>query len=253
MEKRSLKPYLTVIGLMTITSLALAFTVDVTITDEAGIKVELPDQIADWVGEEVRFCHNRTCRREFLSGQLEDHDTCPACGEGLHGMSRAEYDMLPKDTILLKKKYYRSDGESVFVSIVLSGKERASIHRPQVCLVGQGREIVDTTVMDVPIEGRKPLGVTVLDLLTRPRGGNPEKNLKYTYYAYWFVGKGRETPSHVMRMIWMATDRIFLNVAHRWAYISVSGTREKGSDAYRDQIASFIALLYPEMALRDSA
>ena len=56
MEKHPIKPFLVVIGLLVMTSLALAFSAQVSISDEAGVKVALPDQVADWKGDEMRFC-----------------------------------------------------------------------------------------------------------------------------------------------------------------------------------------------------
>ena len=41
METKTLKPYFVVLGLMILTSLALAFTVDVNVTDQAGIRMVL--------------------------------------------------------------------------------------------------------------------------------------------------------------------------------------------------------------------
>lgn len=248
MEIRALKPYFVVIGLLVLTSLALAFTVDVSIVDEAGVKVELPDRINAWTGDELRFCQAPACQRDWGLSQVTNRDECPKCGGKLDSMSKAERDLLPGDTVVLKKRYVDADGHTIFVSIVMSGRERASIHRPQVCLVGQGNEIVDSDVQAVPIAGREPLDVMVLDMLRRWRSPDGRQNEYPSYYAYWFVGKGRETPSHFMRMFWMASDRIFHNRSHRWAYISVSGERDAKS-AYREEISSFVGELYPAMTL----
>lgn len=250
MEIRAFRPYFTVIGLMLLTSLALAFTVDVTVTDQAGIKVALPDHVGAWVGKELRFCQNGACQKEFAANDLADRNRCPSCGGPLDCMTLAEKQQLPPDTIVLKKEY-RLDGSgpAIYAAIVLSGRERASIHRPQICLVGQGHEIVRSEVMEVPVGRPRDLGVMVLDMLYRGRDKTGRNYESASYYAYWFVGKGRETPSHVQRMIWMATDRIFHNVSHRWAYISVAGHRIPEQDAYREELARFIGDLYPQMVL----
>ena len=88
----------------------------------------------------------------------------------------------------------------------------------------------------------------VLDMIRRFRAG--DRTVEQThYYAYWFVGKDRETASHIQRMIWMGTDRIFRNVAHRWAYISVSGLRAEAGAAHHEEITSFVQDLYPEISL----
>lgn len=248
MEIHSLKPFLVVIGLLIVTSLALAFTVDVSVVDEAGIKMELPDQIEGWKGDEMRFCQAPACQKDWGLSQVTNRDECPKCGGKLDSMSKAERDLLPADTLVLKKRYTDGSGHLIFASIVMSGRERASIHRPQVCLVGQGNEIVNSDIVSVPLPGREPLDIMVLDMLKRWRAPDGRQRDHTSYYAYWFVGKGRETPSHFMRMFWMASDRIFHNRSHRWAYISVSGERDE-KDAYRKEIQSFVSQLYPGMTL----
>jgi hypothetical protein len=249
METRVVKPYLTVILLMVVTSLALAYTVDVTVTDEAGIRVELPDVVGEWRGEEIRYCQHGACQRVFNVSNLAHRDACPSCGGSLDSMSKAEKDQLPEDTVLLKKRYFNPVGETIFASIVMSGRERASIHRPQICLVGQGNEILSSNVLDVPIEGRGPLKVMVLDMLYQTRTPDGRNLKSSSYYAYWFVGKNRETPYHLERMFWMGADRILHNTSHRWAYIAVAGNRPEESTRHREQIAGFVSRLYPHMAL----
>ena len=249
MDARTLKPYFILIALLVVTSVALAYTVDVTLTDQAGIKVVLPDKIGQWTGLEMRFCQNRTCRKAFTVNELTNRDICESCGGELASMTLDEKQLLPPDTTLLRKIYRDPQRRSVFVTIVLSGSERASIHRPQICLEGQGNVIVNDETMEVPIAGRKPLDIMVLDLLENRKISGGDRATTASYFAYWFVGKGRETPYHMQRMLWMATDRIFHNVSHRWAYISVSGQRQEDSQAYRDDIKAFVSELYPQMVL----
>jgi hypothetical protein len=164
-------------------------------------------------------------------------------------MSYLEARLLPADTVLNKKRYTNAAGRVVYASIVISGRERASIHRPEVCLVGQGTEIVNQAVVDVTMEGRESLQVKVLDLLHRTGSGASERTLGHSYYADWFVGHGRETPEHWQRMWWMATDRVLHNVAHRWAYIAVTSVRADESDAHLNEARDFIRDLYPQMLL----
>ena len=248
METTTYKHYITVIFLLILTSLALAFTVDVKLEPEAGINVYLADRVGPWTGEEVLYCQNPECQKSFLISELQDLHTCPVCTSKLSNMTFAEKSILPADTILLRKHYGDGLGDFLSASIVLSSKDRSSIHRPQVCLVGQGNEVLSRQVITVPVEGRAPLKVMVLDLLWKGRNQNDQPVAKPTYYAYWFVAKGHETPYHLERMFWMAADRIFFNKADRWAYIAVAGTRDEAG-AYKKQIESFIAQLYPPMIL----
>ncbi len=232
---------------MILTSLALAFTVDVQVSDVAGVKAALPRQVGGWTGDELRFCQAQPCQREFAASSLADRDRCPACEGHLAGMSSLEARLLPQDTVLVKYRYTNSVGRVIFASIVISGRERASIHRPEVCLVGGGSEIVNQSVLKVAMDGRPSLKVKVLDMIHRRGGPKDPQLVASTYYAYWFVGHGRETPEHWQRMFWMATDRVLHNIAHRWAYISVGSARLDGSEEHLEQARAFIHDLYPQM------
>jgi hypothetical protein len=129
------------------------------------------------------------------------------------------------------------------VSIVLTGRDRESIHRPERCLTGQGHTILSRDVLEFPMQGRDPLKVMVFTNERKIETAHGAYGY-LSYYAYWFVGQGRETPDHYMRMFWLAWDRVVHSVAHRWAYISVSGRRAKDSNEYLRQLGDFLPLLH---------
>jgi hypothetical protein len=251
MEIRSFTPYLVLIGLMIVTALALAFTVDVTLRDQPGIRMDLPAALdGGWAGDELRYSHNAENPKQYRVSELDIPNTDPETGEKLFTMSLAEYDALPHDTKFVKSIYTNNVADQVFVSIVLSGKERNSIHRPQRCLVGQGNTIINTDYMKIPLDGREPLKVCVLQTLRNYRGPDGELRTYYGYYAYWFVGQHRETASHYERMFWLAWDRVVHSVGNKWAYIAVSGQREsENSNAYKQEIIEFTQRLYPHLLI----
>lgn len=253
-------PFLVLGILFLLTSFFLLFTVDVTITDEAGVREKLPEILGDsWVGYDVLFCQDPTCGRSWLTRDVPLNENgirvCPTnwqgepCGGELLTMSLGERLVLPRDTLILKKQYVnRQDPEqAVFCSMVLSGKDRTSIHRPENCLDAQGNVIENSSIINVPLANGANLRVKVL-LLHKDYSNN---RIRYSYYAYFFIGKDRTTPLHFERMFWMSWDRIFRNVAHRWAYIAVSGERNptEEHDAYLDQIRDVISKLYPQISL----
>ncbi|NKB23034.1 MAG: exosortase-associated EpsI family protein [Kiritimatiellae bacterium] len=242
-DKQKYAPFLVIMTLMGLASLALAYTVDVHIDHEAGVKAFLPHKAGPWIGTSLRYCQNLDCRKESLMTELKEVDTCPSCETELDRMSIGEKRILPPDTELFRKKYVHPDGQTIYASIVLSGKERVSIHRPERCLVGQGHDIVKIKELTVPLENRSALEIKILDLFSPRRNAN-RQTIHGRYFAYWFVGKDRETHSHYKRMFWMAYDRIFHNIAHQWAYIIVAGNR---STDYHQEITSFVQDLYPQM------
>ena len=237
------------IAALAATAWALVFKTGVATSDEAGIVLHLPDQVGDWRGVDILFCSSRTCGEQFFSAQLQDPTTCPKCGAKLSNMNWAERAMLPADTGLVRKYYSRGDAPpGIQATIVLSGDDRSSIHRPQVCMTAAGHEIANERVIRIPLAGRaEPLDVMVLDMTKPIQRADGSTALYPSFYAYWFVGKGRETPSHLVRMAWMAYDRIFRGVSHRWAYIAMAGARDPASDAHLQTIADFASQLHPAL------
>ncbi len=242
---RGLSPYLVVLALLGLTALGLVFGVDVTVSDEAGIRTELPEHVGRWIGHELVFCQNERCMREFAADALADPSRCPVCEGELGPLALGERQLLPADTVIARRRYIGPDGQSIVATIVLSGRERASIHRPEICVTGQGFRTAGAGVEAVPLPGRPPLKLMGLDLaraLGRPGRPGPEQ---LSHFAYWFAGKGRETPRHVQRLWWQMTDRVFHSVSHRWAYISVHTPRQERSDVHLRRIREFIRELYP--------
>ncbi len=139
---------------------------------------------------------------------------------------QAEKTLLPEDTQIVKSQY-RSPGppelrDLAQVTLVLAGAERRSIHRPEVCLDGQGWSLIGSRVLPVEIAPGRVLRVR--DLLVErqvpdPAGG--KKTLR-AHYVYWFIGTDVSTPSNAVR-VWLSTwDNIARNVNHRWAYAGIT-------------------------------
>jgi len=238
-----------VIAALAAAAWALVFKTGVANTDEAGIVLHLPEQVADWSGLDLLFCPNRECGAQYAATEVEGQAACPRCGAPLGNMNWAERSMLPADTGLVRKYYVRPGGrDALNATIVLSGDDRSSIHRPQVCMTAAGNEIADERTIRIPLAGRDaPLDVRVLDMARPYKRPDGTSATAYSYYAYWFVGKDRETASHIVRMAWMGYDRIFHGVSHRWAYIAIAGTRAPGSGAHLQTIADFASQLHPAL------
>src|SRR5712672_1938554 len=106
--------------------LLTALTSDVTRVTEPGVKLVdgqpfLPDQAGDWTGGEMT------------------------------GLTKEERDILPSDTEGARRIYTDSAGHQVFCSLVLAGRDVTSIHRPELCLRGQGWQWGGLNVADIPV------------------------------------------------------------------------------------------------------
>ncbi len=137
-------------------------------------------------------------------------------------VSPSELAMLPGDTEFAKKIYQDLTGNSLTAQIVLSGGEKRSIHRPEICLPGQGWTIQSGEVMPVTLANGRVLDVMKLTLVRQIEVAPGQRRTMKSYFLYWFVGKNTSTPYHWARLAKTNWDMVVKKLQHRWAYVIVS-------------------------------
>ena len=168
-----------------LTLLACRLFHDVDTKTEPGVIMNLPDSIGDYIGF--------------------DSD-----------ITESERVILPRDTEFAKKRYSGFDLPEITTEIVLSGAQRQSIHRPQVCLVGQGWTIQKEETIPITLADGRVQKVRKLTLVRAQDGVQI-----VGYFIYWFVGKDKTTDDHIERIFLTSWDRVVNRVNHRWAYVIV--------------------------------
>ena len=213
--------------------LATALTSDVTRGSEPGVRLVngqpfLPDKAGDWTGGE------------------------------LQGMTEIERKLLPPDTEGAKRSYTDKAGNVIFCSLVLAGREATSIHRPELCLPGQGWNIQGEHTESIPVVAaqRGRLKVMRMNAVENVKLSNGQVLQQRAVFVYWFVGKDRVTPYHWQRILWTAEDRVLHNTNHRWAYFLVYAPLmkaqsplnvESSEDERMQTIKRFVQDMYPEL------
>lgn len=129
-------------------------------------------------------------------------------------VSKVERQILPEDTGFARKLYTSLEGHYVYLSIVLSGGDRSSIHRPELCIVGNGMTIRSRQRETLMVGEGREIEVTLLQ--ARGRHLTTGEELDQTF-AYWFVGGDRMVASNLQRTLedWRAR---LGGRPHRWAY-----------------------------------
>jgi hypothetical protein len=239
--------YAVVVALFAVAIAAIQGTTDTPAQSGLSVRLTLPDDLGPYRGETLWFCQSDQCARTFPESDLDQADTCPECGEPLDLRSVAEKTVLPPDTIIRKRLYTRPGGKPCLVTIVVGGRERRSIHRPQVCLVAAGQTITDQRVIDVPVPGRAAdLPVMLLDVgrtAVLPGGRQVRREMAF---AYWFTAPGHETPHHLQRLVQTAADGVIRNRRTRWAYVSVSTERDT-AERSAERVRDIVERLYPHI------
>lgn len=139
-----------------------------------------------------------------------------------------EIATLPSDTQIVRREYLDPAGDRIMASIVLSGGEKRSIHRPEVCLPAQGWSMRGGKVEGISMADGRDLKVMDLSLTRDVEIGPGDRRKLYAHYFYWFVGNGVTTPHHWNRVFLTSFDRITKNINHRWAYVIVMSIVTEG-------------------------
>lgn len=141
-------------------------------------------------------------------------------------VGEAEQYTLPKDTLFDKRLYTAADGHWFLVSLVIGGRSKSSIHRPEMCLPTQGFQMMDPRTRSVDgIDWR---------LVTLARKEALPLGFAYTFYNQ----EGFRTASHVRRIFQDVWDRSIRGRIDRWAMVTVNA-----STANDLRIMEFLRLL----------
>jgi len=217
-----------VLGLVGLTMAVCLLGTPPSAVSESGVNMELPASVAGFTGKELP-------------------------------VSESEREILPADTEFAKMLYSNAAGNEISrheisCQIVLAGAEKRSIHRPEVCLPGQGWTLKSGEVETVTLSNGKNLEVMKL-MIGRPvRLPNGDQKELTSIFTYWFVGKDSTTPHHLVRILKTNFDMLLHNTNNRWAYIIASAPVLEGfapnglsAAATEELLRKFIADVAPSI------
>ena len=196
------------------------------------------------------FCQNEQCAKVVETGSPSDKPAaCPSCGAEMKHASLGELTVLPPDTGFRKCNYYDAMGEVYRVTVVVNGKSRQSIHRPEVCLPSQGFSMENGHVAEFKLDNGETLPMRCVDL--RRRDSGPGRRMGQGYY---FVCRDGQVASHLSRMFRSVRDRAFRNKITRWAMVTLFCEESLTTPPEREKaVADFLSRLHPALTMRADA
>lgn len=241
------------------------------------VTFDFPDKVDFYKGERVWHCHVKQCARAYTQSELgveyKDGDIyyCKDCEEKWNTLEKGtkQYDkfysevkskddfilkdrsvgekvLLPDNTPIRRRNYKAQNGTQLTTTVVFSGLERGSIHRPQNCLRAAGGRIFNEYNHTIKISEDKNLDIHIIDLSNVYTSASGKTEVVNSVYAYWFFNPFNETPSHTTRFIYTLLDGAFLNYRPRWAYVSVAFNIDHNDpDRWKTILQDFIPRLYP--------
>lgn len=194
-----------------------------------------------------------------LTGSANLEVILPAEVPGYRSEAKPEDDMviqrLPKDSSFGQRLYYSNDSNFwAQVNVVMMGTDRSSIHKPQICLTGQGWECDNqaTRVEQVPITAPFSYELPVNKYVaTKQLTVNGETHTYRGLYVYWYVDGSHYTADQWRWMSWyIPRDLLLTGTLERWSYISYFTVCAPGAeDATFNRMKQFINQTVPQFQL----
>lgn len=129
--------------------------------------------------------------------------------------TEVERDVLPSDTKILKSVYRSEMGNfSAQVTMVVGGRSKSSVHRPELCLPAQGFQMSNPQTVSA--------GGVEWHLVRLVRRDAPPMGFAYTF----FNQDGFRTSSHLKRIFRDVWDRSVLGRIDRWVMVTVCASSD---------------------------
>lgn len=205
----------------------------------------LPERVGEWQAREVLVCslcldelkeaawqrkepEHPDSRMVYLPEEAPE-SLCP-----VHGVSLSETLEIPIDFVTRKvlppgtrflRRWYRGAATAhtlpdVNVTVIISGSDKRSIHRPERCLQAQGWQILSRDRWAVARTPSGPRDLTVTRLVVRhvwlTQEGNKAERKDVVFY--WFRGHNHLTGSNLKRLAYTAWDRMAHRLDYSWSY-----------------------------------
>lgn len=137
-------------------------------------------------------------------------------------MTAKEKNLLDEGVKLVRNVYASATGRQFMATVILSGFEKRSLHRPEVCLPNQGWTVTDRTQMPIHLADDREITVMMMRIF---RDSEPQPGVRLRTRAvnfYWYIGSdGTTCPEHYEHVLLSYVDSIFRNIQHRWAMASI--------------------------------
>lgn len=203
--------------------------------------------LQDYTARYPFFCQNDQCGAEVETDSLDaPPGKCPHCGGEMLPISLGEKTILPADTRIMKCNYYDDMGDAWRISVVVNGRSRQSIHRPEICLPAQGMSLEKGHVDSFRLASGTVLSMHCYDVRSRMSSSGNRMG-----FGYFFMNPRGRAASHLKRILISVRDRAFSRRVTRWAMVTISGEESfTATEGRKEATSAFLSEFY-EMVVAD--
>jgi exosortase len=138
-----------------------------------------------------------------------------------HDMTAMERNILDPGVELVRSQYISSDQRMVVATVIQSGIGKRTLHRPEVCLPGQGWNITDRTLIPMKLANGTTIQAMMLRMFRDFEPSPGQRRRMRALNIYWYIGSdGTTSPDYYDHIRIGYIDAVFKNLSHRWAMAS---------------------------------
>lgn len=138
------------------------------------------------------------------------------------GMTIQEKKILAEGVKIVRNAYLGPGGRQILVTLITSGQGKRELHRPEVCLPGQGWNMAESTPVELKLSDGRTITATLLRLFSDREVAPGVQSRVRAVNIYWYVGSdGTTSPDYYDHIRISYLDAIFKNINHRWSMVSI--------------------------------
>lgn len=138
------------------------------------------------------------------------------------GMTMQEKSILAEGVKIVRNAYLGPGGRQITVTLITSGQGKRELHRPEVCLPGQGWNMAESTPVELKLSDGRTLTATLLRLFSDREISPGVPSRMRAVNLYWYVGSdGTTSPDYYDHIRISYLDAIFKTINHRWSMVSI--------------------------------
>lgn len=136
-------------------------------------------------------------------------------------MTANERSVLDEGVELSRIFYASPDARRVLATVIVGGPGKRTLHRPEVCLPGQGWIISSSSNVPIVLAGGQTVTVTLLRLFRDATKDQGRRIRVRALNFYWYIGSdGSTRPDYYGHIAKGYQDAILRNLNHRWSMVS---------------------------------
>lgn len=160
-----------------------------------------------------------------------------------HDMTAVERNILDEGVELVRNVYVSPDQHMLMATVIQSGYGKRTLHRPEVCLPGQGWTITDRTPIDIQLASGARVKATMLRMFREHEKAPGQRVRTRAIGCYWYIGSdGTTSPDYYDHIRISYVDAVFKNLSHRWAMAMFFAPLTEGDIVQTDPFAEVGAL-----------